>query len=146
MSEPETPHTLRAGAQHEGQNALWDHGTVCESFICFPICKGGGWAFALEAAKTCLELLNQQSRRGKQVPLSLSALELKEVFSQLAPWIWFPLHQNTSAINNFRHNASTRHSHTPMWPKSFLSMTVVRIAATLTGSFHQIRPWLQCCC
>lgn len=89
--------------------------------------KGGGWAFALEAAKTCLELLNQQSRRGKQVPLSLSALELKEVFSQLALWIWFPLHQTTSAINNFRHNASTRHLHTLMWPKSFLSLTIVSI-------------------
>lgn len=89
--------------------------------------KGGGWAFALEAAKTCLELLNQQSRRGKQVPLSLSALELKEVFSQLALWIWFPLHQNTSAINNFRHNESTCRSHTLMWQKSFLSMSIVSV-------------------
>lgn len=95
--------------------------------LCFSISKGGGWAFALEAVKTCLELLNQQNRRGKQVPLSLSALELKEVFWQLALWIWFPLHQNMSAINKFQHNASTHRSHTLMWPKSFLSMTIMPV-------------------
>lgn len=36
-SEAEAPQTLWAGVQREGRNALWDHGTVCESSICFPI-------------------------------------------------------------------------------------------------------------